>query len=240
MRSGSILGAFALTLVAAPAAATVEHSTLAGGTEGIYLTGEIQASDGAAFRELAGQFANAMVFLESPGGDIVPAIEIGKLIRQHGYTTVVLADGTCTSSCALIWLAGTPRYLSPEGNLGFHAGYTEEGGRRLETGVGNAVIGFYLSQLNLSEKAVIFATSASPYTIAWLNAANSGDAEIGFEPAPASLPRPPESFLALSGPLQKAKAAPAPTKAESAPDPAKDDPPESEESAPSKARIKQN
>jgi len=78
-----------------------------------------------------------------------------------------------------------------------------------EIGVGNAVIGHYLSQLGLSEKAVIFATSASPYTISWLIAANSADADIGFEAAPPSLPRPPESFLALSGPLQKAQADPA-------------------------------
>ena len=81
------------------------------------------------------------MYLDSPGGSLVPAIAIGKLVRQKGYATVVLDQSTCNSACALIWLAGTPRYLEGAGNLGFHASYTEQGGRLVETGVGNASSG---------------------------------------------------------------------------------------------------
>jgi hypothetical protein len=108
-------------------------------------------------------------------------------VRARHHATVVLDGSTCTSACALIWIAGAPRYLGPDGHLGFHASYADEGGRLVETGVGNAMVGHYLSQLDLSEDAAVFATIASPYEINWLNAANSGEAGISFEPAPASL-----------------------------------------------------
>ena len=104
MRSGLLHGVcasalLAVGLAAAPASAAVSHSTLAGGVEGIYITGEIVPGDEAAFRALADRYRTAVVYLESPGGTVLPAIEIGKLVREHGYKTVVLAQSTCTSAC---------------------------------------------------------------------------------------------------------------------------------------------
>jgi hypothetical protein len=55
--------------------------------------------------------------------------------------------------------------IGTQGRLGFHASYSDEGGRLVETGVGNAIVGHYLSQLDLSEDATVFATIASPYEI---------------------------------------------------------------------------
>ena len=199
--------AFLASGSAASVSAAVQHAPLEGGPEGIYLTGEILEPDQAAFEELAGRYPNAVVFLESPGGSLLPAIEIGKLVRQKGFATVVLDQSTCTSACALIWLAGTPRHIEGAGHLGFHASYSEEGGRLVETGVGNAIVGHYLSQLDLSERAVIFATSASPYEINNLTASNSGEAEIGFETSIAALPAPDRALLVDTSVLQKARIA---------------------------------
>ena len=213
----------ASVVAAAPASAAIQHAPLEGGTEGIYLTGEILEPDQAAFEELAGRYRKAVVFLESPGGSLLPAIEIGKLLRQKGFATVVLDQSTCTSACALIWLAGTPRYLQGAGHLGFHASYTEVGGQLVETGVGNAIVGHYLSQLDLSEKAVIFATSATPYEINSLTADNSGEAEIGFETSIAALPAPDRALLVDATMLQKTRVAmaAAPGKPEPGSDPRK-------------------
>ena len=86
--------------------------------------------------------------------------------------------------------------LSGEGVLGvLHASYSEEGGALVETGVGNAIVGHYLSQLNLSEKAVVFATSASPYEINNLTTENTGEAEIDFRTSLAGLPAPNREML---------------------------------------------
>lgn len=216
----------AIAVTATPASAAVQHSRLEGGAEGIYVTGEILAGDEVAFQRLAEQYPRAVVFLESPGGSLVPAIEIGKLVRAKGYATVVLDQGTCNSACALIWLAGTPRHIEGAGHLGFHASYSEEGGRLVETGVGNAIVGHYLSQLGLPESAVIFATSASPYEVAWLNAENSTEAGIDYEAGVAGVPLPDRSLLVDTSVLQKAQVAVAavPGKATPPSDPEKERP----------------
>ena len=119
--------------------------------------------------------------LESDGGALVPALEIGKMIRLTGYSTLVIRDASCTSSCALIWLAGSRRLKSPGGHVGFHASYLDKNGSKHETGVGNAMVGHYLSLLNLPQKAVVFATVAGPNEINWLTGANRTEAGIEFE-----------------------------------------------------------
>ena len=207
MRSGLRCGAWAAgvaAFAAAPVSAEIAHSTLAGGVEGIYVTGEIQLGDDAVFRRIADRFPDAVVFLESPGGTVIPALEIGRLVRERGYRTAVLAGGTCASSCALIWLAGTPRYLESGGQVGFHASSTEEDGRLVESGLSNAFVGYYLSKLELSERAVVFATMASPYELTWLTAENSEGAGISFESALQSVPAPDLAYFGPSGQLQKA------------------------------------
>jgi len=184
------LGLVASAFAATPALASVEHSTLDRGVEAIVITGDIRDGDDARFGDLSRRFPRAVVYLESAGGALVPAIEIGKLVRARRHATAVLDGSTCTSACALIWIAGTPRYLGAQGRLGFHASYSDEGGRLVETAVGNAMVGHYLSQLDLPEDAAVFATIASPYELNWLTAHNSGEAGIAFETAPASLPAP--------------------------------------------------
>lgn len=191
-----VLAAPGVTSVPASAAA-VEHATLDGGAEAILITGDIMPGDEARFGELSRRYPRATIYLESAGGALLAAIEIGKLVRARRHATVVLDGSNCTSACALIWIAGAPRYLGPRARLGFHASYTDEGGRMVETGVGNAMVGHYLSQLQLSEGATVFATIASPEQMNWLTPENSGEAEISFEAAPRSLPVP--SRLASAG-----------------------------------------
>jgi hypothetical protein len=193
MRS-KLFGLCALALAApgcaTPASAAVEHSTLDRGVEAIFITGDILEGDDTRFGDLSRRFPRAVVYLESAGGSLMPAIEIGKLVHARHHATAVLDGSVCTSACALIWIAGTPRYLGPQGRLGFHASYSDEGGRLVETGVGNAMVGHYLAQLDLPEDAAVFATIASPYEINWLTAENSGEAGIAFEATPRSLPAP--------------------------------------------------
>jgi hypothetical protein len=197
----------ATALGAGPVSAAIRHATLEGGVEGVYITDEIELGDDAVFRDIAKRFPDAVVFLESPGGTVIPALEIGRLVRERGYRTVVLAGGTCASSCALIWLAGTPRYLAPGGRVGFHASsMQDEDGRLVESGLSNAFVGYYLSKLELSESAVVFTTMTSPYELNWLTAENSDGAGISFESALQSVPVPDPAYIASAGPLQKAQA----------------------------------
>lgn len=144
----------------------------------ISIAGEIEPGDVAKFRREALKADRAVVALSSDGGRTAPAIEIGRLVRLRGYDTLVLNSESCNSACALIWLAGEKRYLSKSAKVGFHATYLERGGAKQESGVGNAVVGSYLASLSLSERAVVFATSAPPDRLNWLSHANA--AEKGF------------------------------------------------------------
>lgn len=157
------------------------NETLDDGTEAIIMVGEIVKGDEDTFRDLSIRFPNALVVLESPGGALVPALEIGRLIRLRGYTTVVLAGDTCVSACALVWLAGSERIMAEGADVGFHASYFDDAGKKVESGLANALVGHYLSQLNLSQRAVVFATMAPPDDIAWLSAAGPQMSGIGFE-----------------------------------------------------------
>lgn len=162
-------------------AAEIKTEKTDGGTVILWISGEIKNGDDVTFRRLSIENKDAIVVLDSAGGQLMPALEIGKIIRLAGYATMVGPDFICTSSCALIWLAGSPRYLEQDGKVGFHASYRDNEGRLEETGVGNAVIGHYLSLMNLPQRAVVFATTASPTEIQWLTATNSRRSGIDFQ-----------------------------------------------------------
>ena len=176
------LSVLMLALLSFPSrAADISTDTLEDGTALITITGTISPGDNRSFLNAALRFEKAIVILDSPGGSLQPALEIGRAINLKGYLTFVPDNAICASSCALIWLAGEIRFLSPRAQLGFHASYRDESGRLVESGVGNALIGHYLSQLNLPARAVIFATQAPPDSILWLTSENMRDSGIPFE-----------------------------------------------------------
>jgi hypothetical protein len=45
---------------------------------------------------------NMPVFLNSPGGSVPVALELGKVLRDSYAFTVVSCDGTCSSSCVFV------------------------------------------------------------------------------------------------------------------------------------------
>jgi hypothetical protein len=95
-------------------------------------------------------------------------IEIGKLIRLRGFATWVPSGMLCASACAAAWLGGTPRAMGKDAMVGFHAAYRIEDGKPAESGVANAVMGSYLGQLGLPDRAIIYLTSSAPTSMNWL------------------------------------------------------------------------
>jgi hypothetical protein len=57
------------------------------------------------------------VFLSSPGGDVVAAMELGEEIRKQWALTIVDDDGECFGACVLVLAAGVRRTPAPE-NVG--------------------------------------------------------------------------------------------------------------------------
>lgn len=183
--SRTALFAIGLALPNIASAAEITHRKLNDTTEVIRIEGDIRPGDVERFRQISLRHPKAVVELNSNGGSVIPAIEIGKTLRIAGYGTSVPQGEVCASACALIWLAGSPRLLV--GQVGFHAAYKDNEGRLQESGAGNALVGNYLTLLGLPAKAVLFATAAPPNHILWLTSANKAEAGIDYiSPPPIS------------------------------------------------------
>ncbi len=163
----------------------------------ITVVGDLVPGDDKRFIEFALGAANAIVAFQSPGGNLVAGIEIGKAIRLKGFSTLV-PDGTqCASACALAWLGGHVRFMGRGAKVGFHAVYTNDNGQVTVSSAGNALVGAYLNQLGLSNSAIMYITEASPNEIQWLTFADAQDVEIdvrSFAHAVEKRTQPPEQI----------------------------------------------
>jgi hypothetical protein len=60
------------------------------------------------------------VVLNSPGGSVVDAMAIGRLIRDRKFATQVEAGKTCASSCPLAFAGGVERRVGDKALIGVH------------------------------------------------------------------------------------------------------------------------
>jgi hypothetical protein len=150
------------------------------GPASVIVDGDLEASDGDQFQLKTSFLSKAVVSFRSDGGSVLAGIKIGESIRLKGFTTVVAGGARCASACAIAWLGGTPRLMSAEARVGFHAAYNSETGQ--ETGVGNALVGAYLNKIGLPYSAVFYITRAAPNSMTWLNIADAKKQGIDVEP----------------------------------------------------------
>jgi hypothetical protein len=59
-----------------------------------------------------------IVRLESPGGLVLPALQVAAIIQQRGLDTYV--GRLCASACTVAFLGGHQRWLASDARLGFH------------------------------------------------------------------------------------------------------------------------
>jgi hypothetical protein len=162
----------ALTIGSAAQGATISVTpTPNGGPALVAIDGDLEANDGDQFRSKTRFLSKALVSFRSDGGSIVAAIQIGESIRSKGFATLVAGNLRCASACAIAWLGGTPRLMSAEARIGFHAAYSSKTGQ--ETGIGNALVGAYLSRIGLSYSAVVYISQAAPNSMTWLSIADA-------------------------------------------------------------------
>jgi len=148
----------------------------------VTVEGDLEAGDHNKFRAQVGRLTKAVVVFNSDGGNLLAGIEIGKTIRLKSFATVVLDGLRCASACAFAWLGGSPRFMERGARIGFHAAYVEDRGRAAESGVGNALLGSYLTQIGLSEHAVVYITQAGPRQMTWLTLPDAK--QIGIDVLP--------------------------------------------------------
>jgi hypothetical protein len=94
----------------------------------IQVTGEIVEGDADKLRKALAQMdARAVVhewgpivFLDSRGGNVAVALEMGRLLREALAQTFVVPDQTCASSCVFVFAGGVQRTVVQNGQLGLH------------------------------------------------------------------------------------------------------------------------
>jgi len=175
----SALLVFILLSTTSTSATVMVSSTRDNGRDVINVDGELTIADGESFADIAPRFRSAVVSFNSDGGSVVAGILIGETIRKQRFDTIVKTGKSCASACALAWLAGADRFIEGDGRVGFHAAFDSTSGR--ETGVGNALVGAYVTKLGLSYNAVIYITKATPNEMTWLNISDA--AAVGIRVA---------------------------------------------------------
>ena len=144
----------------------------------IRVIGDINPEDGEDFVRKASSLDNALVTFHSDGGSLGSGIIIGETIHRKKFKTVVTKDSKCASACAFAWLGGSERFREPGARIGFHAAYNADTG--LVTGVGNALLGAYLSKIGLSYDAILYLTKAAPNEMTWLTAKKAAENGIAI------------------------------------------------------------
>jgi hypothetical protein len=85
-------------------------------------TGMIAPGSAGAFASevnARGEYIKTIV-LNSPGGSVGDALEMGRLIRTKGFATEVEKDRVCVSSCPLVVAGGARRAAGPNAIIGVH------------------------------------------------------------------------------------------------------------------------
>jgi hypothetical protein len=129
----------------------------------ILIRGPIEDGDDIRFFEIAEETPGAIVFLESPGGLVSTGISIAAEIAIREYTTLALDGSGCHSICAIMWVAGERRYMSPDADISVHAAYRMRNSAdgRVETsesGTANAQIGVLSQTFSVFRLLADFAT----------------------------------------------------------------------------------
>jgi hypothetical protein len=98
--------------------------------ETLFLTGQIAPGDADRLADYltgpnaplgAGRVTQAM--LNSPGGSVYDALEIGRALRSTGLNTVMEAEDICLSACPYILAGGVARRVHPDAQVGMHQHY---------------------------------------------------------------------------------------------------------------------
>lgn len=90
------------------------------GAPGLSLRGAIAPGDGARIVTTLLENRPAIVTLDSPGGSVMDALEIGRTLREIGAETRLAGAAVCFSACPYVFVGGTERTASDDARLGVH------------------------------------------------------------------------------------------------------------------------
>lgn len=158
--------------------------TLDGGLRVLVVSGEFTSND------YPSEFVNAVaasnattVTFDSPGGNVVAAMALGRTIRFLGLNTLQIRQLECASACALAFLGGVTRVAAP-GSIGVHrtsfAPHSKVGREEAVASVQvlTAEIISYLSEMGVSTELLSLAMRYDRSDIRYLSASEMAELRV--------------------------------------------------------------
>ena len=116
-----VLAILSVPLASAHASLSYSEHTTSDGERYILISGEFAAGDDLNdFTVVVGSKQSATVVFNSPGGHLLKAMELGRLIRDLELDTMQIKDLSCASACSLAFMGGVNRFAEP-GAIGVHS-----------------------------------------------------------------------------------------------------------------------
>lgn len=91
----------------------------------VLLEGAIAPGDGERLAKLLEERGEELqgVILNSPGGSVQDALQLGRYLRQRGLNTALRAGDICYSACPYLLAGGVAREVPEGGSVGVHQHY---------------------------------------------------------------------------------------------------------------------
>ena len=91
----------------------------------VELVGEIEPGDGPALKRLIAPYISGtnrlrIISLNSDGGDVTTALQIGRVLRELEFDTIVSDRSRCLSSCVFLLAAGLDKTVPGNNLVGIH------------------------------------------------------------------------------------------------------------------------
>lgn len=180
----SMLLAFAALAQETHAAISYERLDGAPGKRGLAIKGAFEISDDPkALVDEYKQFQPAYITFDSPGGNVIVAIEFGRTIRALNARTIQLRAVECASACAFAFVGGVQRFAEP-GSIGVHrVSLSEDAAMDSNLAVSSVqsltgeIIG-YLTDMGVSPNLLQLSLSIDSTDIRYLTAAEMRDWNI--------------------------------------------------------------
>lgn len=96
------------------------------GAQALRLVGQVAPGDGLRIAERLDEAAPRQIFLNSPGGSVSDALELGRHLRAGEFDVSVARGDICLSACPYMLAAGVTRDVDAEGVVGVHQHYFGE------------------------------------------------------------------------------------------------------------------
>lgn len=180
------------------------HSTETGNRFVIVRGSFDHEDDLSKFRDLVAREHPTAVGFDSPGGNVVKAIELGRLIRSLDLSTLQVRQSECASACSLAFMGGVGRFAEP-GSIGVHkSSFSNTEGVQVADAVSEIqqltaeVIG-YMSEMGVDPALLQLSLSYDSDDIRYLSGSEMSRYKLTTSSTPeTSAPAPREQGMAIA------------------------------------------